>query len=97
MIRSEIEAKWEHLFGPTGPTTREHRYKGGPPPLRVRRMQSAHEGKARRAGIPWDMVDLRNVYRHHAGRCGICGDPVSLEDFCIDHVRPLSKGGTHIF
>lgn len=75
----------------------EHRYKGGPPPKRIYRMQLAHEVRARKAGVPWDMVDLREVYRHHDGLCGICREPVSLEEFTIDHVIPLSKGGAHLF
>lgn len=29
----------------------EHRYRGGPPPLRVKRMQLAHEVRARAAGV----------------------------------------------
>lgn len=81
---------------PSGQFT-EHRYVGGPPPRRIYKMQLAHEGRARRAGVTWDVVDLRRVYKHWAGKCGICGNAVSLETFTIDHIVPLSKGGPHRF
>lgn len=108
MIRSEIEAAndqwWRRVLGDDVADQEarvgrycEHRYKGGPPPRRLRRMQIAHEGRARKAGVPWDTVDLRGVYRHHDGLCGICKAPVSLEEFTIDHIIPLSRGGPHLF
>lgn len=76
---------------------REHRYIGGQPPCRIRRMQFAHETRARKAGVRWEMVDLRTVYQAHGGLCGICHQPVSLETFTIDHRIPLSAGGPHVF
>lgn len=76
---------------------RSHRYVGGPPSKRIYKMQLAHEGRARKAGVSWDMVDLRQVYQHWTGLCGICGCPVSLETFTIDHIKPLSRGGPHLF
>lgn len=76
---------------------REHKYKGGPPPKRIQKMQFAHEARARKLGIEWDLIDLRTVYVHHQGRCGICGESVNFEEFQIDHVTPVSKGGPHLF
>jgi len=58
-------------------------------------MQLAHEVRARRLGIPYDLIDLRTVYSKHGGLCGICGEPVSLETFTIDHIVPVSRGGPH--
>jgi len=59
-------------------------------------MQIAHEVRARAAGVPWDMVDLREVFRRCNGVCGICGNPVEHETFTIDHIIPLSRGGPHV-
>ena len=35
------------------------------------------------------------VYNQYEGRCGICGEFVPFDEFTIDHVIPLSKGGTN--
>lgn len=78
-------------------TSREHRYVGGPPPPRIKAMQLAHEVRARKAGVDWDLIDLRAVYRHWKGICGICREPVGLDEFTIDHIVPLSRGGPHLF
>lgn len=74
---------------------REHKYVGGPPPPRIKRMQLAHEVRARRVGVEWEMVDLRRVYAHWNGQCGICRSPVGIEEFTIDHIIPLSQNGPH--
>lgn len=76
---------------------RQHRYVGGPPPRRIYKMQVAHEGRFRKAGLACELVDLRLVYNQHNGICGICSQPVRFEDFSIDHIVPLARGGTHVF
>lgn len=95
-IRSEIEARWEQYPGRVTPW-REHRYKGGPPPPRLKHMQLHHETRARVAGVQWDMVDLRTVYARDSGICGICGEPVSIDVVTFDHIVPISRGGPHLF
>ncbi len=35
------------------------------------------------------------IYNKYKGRCAICGKFVSYDDFTIDHMVPLSKGGTN--
>lgn len=77
-------------------THREHRYRGGPPSLRLRRLQAAHEVRARKANVSWDFVDLRIVYKKSKGLCGICAQPVDEATFTIDHIVPMSKGGAHL-
>lgn len=94
LIRSDIDAANFPIFGPSG--NRPRRYVGGPPPKRLYRLELAHELRARKAGIPWDMVDFRTVYRNHGGKCGICHGPVDFESFTIDHIVPISKGGPHL-
>jgi 5-methylcytosine-specific restriction endonuclease McrA len=98
MIQSELEAMDLALHGnPDAFNGRPHKYVGGPPPKRIKQMQLGHEVRARRYGVPWDMVDLRKVYAHHKGVCGICYQPVSFDEFAIDHIKPLSRGGPHVF
>lgn len=40
-------------------------------------------------------VDPDVVYRMHGGMCGICKQFVPEDDFHVDHVVPVSKGGLH--
>lgn len=94
MIRSEIDRTVIDAVGQV--THREHRYKGGLPPLRLRRLQAAHETRARKAGVDWDFVDLRHVYAKTQGICGICSSPVEFDNFTVDHIVPMSKGGPHL-
>ena len=75
----------------------EHRYRGGPPVRRIKKMQLAHEARARKLGIDWDTIDLRDVYAFHGGVCGICREGVELGEFTVDHVVPVSRGGPHLF
>lgn len=42
-----------------------------------------------------EQVDPRIVYQMHGGMCGICKEFVSEDDFHVDHVIPLAKGGMH--
>lgn len=40
-------------------------------------------------------IRRREIWERDSGLCHICGEPVSFECMELDHVRPLSKGGTH--
>lgn len=40
-------------------------------------------------------VDHRVVYEMHGGCCGICKDYVAPDNFHVDHIVPVSKGGMH--
>lgn len=35
------------------------------------------------------------IYIRDKGRCGICGKFIPLNEFTIDHIIPISKGGTY--
>jgi len=35
------------------------------------------------------------IYIRDKGRCGICGEFIPLNEFTIDHIVPISKGGTY--
>lgn len=53
----------------------------------------------RRALIHTNIVDkditLDKVYEKANGICGICGNYCIRKKASLDHIRPLSKGGTH--
>jgi 5-methylcytosine-specific restriction endonuclease McrA len=44
-----------------------------------------------------EYVDRLVVFERDGGICGICAEPVEREDFHLDHVIPLSKGGAHSY
>jgi 5-methylcytosine-specific restriction endonuclease McrA len=37
------------------------------------------------------------VWARDDGICGICGKPVNKQDWQLDHVIPIAKGGTHTY
>ncbi len=39
----------------------------------------------------------KTVYANSNGKCGICGKPVKFKKATIDHIQPLSAGGTNDF
>jgi 5-methylcytosine-specific restriction endonuclease McrA len=47
--------------------------------------------KTKRVSVPKDT--RLAVYQKDNGICQICGRPVSVEDFTVDHIVPLNRGG----
>lgn len=39
--------------------------------------------------------ERRDIYLRDRGTCGICGNFVAPDNFSIDHIIPISKGGTY--
>lgn len=60
------------------------------------RRKSANR-RARVAGVEHETIDPQTVYERSFGMCGICGSAVSRDDFQVDHIVPLAKGGAHIY
>lgn len=76
----------------------KRRYFGGPRATpRIQRMEYKHEKRARALGLIVEQVDLTAVYDRDNGRCGICYRPVRFNEFTLDHIYPISKGGSHTF
>lgn len=69
------------------------------------RCSNAYNGKVKRARKRKAYVRpvyLKDIYTRDKGLCGLCGERVDLEHVyphpmsaSIDHILPLSKGGTH--
>lgn len=61
---------------------------------KVNAYQSARE--ARYKGAPeTEFIDRKEIWERDSGRCHICQRPTWEEDFTLDHLIPLSKGGSH--
>lgn len=53
--------------------------------------------RARKKRVPYESVDPAAVYRRDEGRCGICGEMTDPNDWHLDHIIPLSRGGHHLY
>jgi 5-methylcytosine-specific restriction endonuclease McrA len=80
--RREIVRRWYALNPERG---REH----------ARNSTAAHDARKRDQFI--EHVEASVVLARGGGICGICGTPVDLDDFHVDHVIPLAKGGEHSY
>ena len=40
----------------------------------------------------WTAEERANLYNESGGICAICGEPIDLLDFTIDHIIPISSG-----
>jgi len=70
-------------------TNKEQRIKDSIPIVARRR--------ARKLAAFVEDVDRSVVFERDAGVCGICNLPVNLDDWHLDHIQPLSKGGEHSY
>jgi hypothetical protein len=44
-----------------------------------------------------ELVDRLAVFERDKGICQICHWPVEYDDYHLDHIIPLSKGGSHTY
>lgn len=52
---------------------------------------------ARKRGAFVEPVHPLEVYDRGGGICGICQEPVSPDNFNVDHIIPLARGGEHSY
>lgn len=53
--------------------------------------------RARKHTATVEDVDRLVVWETHGGICGICHKPVPRDNFHLDHIIPLAKGGEHSY
>lgn len=68
-------------------------------PDRIRLIWRKKEGKRRAAKLMTQVedVDYAKVIADAKGLCGICRKPFDLFGIHVDHILPLSRGGTHTY
>lgn len=59
--------------------------------------QSASAYRARRANQFVEQVEPGVVLKRSNGICGICGKTVDSQNFHVDHIVPLNRGGVHAY
>jgi 5-methylcytosine-specific restriction endonuclease McrA len=67
------------------------------PDTLAKRADRQLEREARKREQFVESVDRQIVLERDEGICGICGLPTDRDDFHVDHVIPLSKGGLHCY
>lgn len=68
-------------------------------PERTKQIYRAHSlrYRAQLAEAFVENVEPSVLYERDEGRCGICGEPVGRDDFQVDHIVPISRGGEHSY
>jgi 5-methylcytosine-specific restriction endonuclease McrA len=68
-------------------------------PLKVKdsRAKQNHARRAIKNGEIDKDITISMLYERDKEMCGICRELVALEDRSIDHIKPISKGGTHVW
>ena len=62
------------------------------------KMSVRQQQRAKNLGIARDhSLTLAKVFKRYHGWCGICNEWVQPKHASMDHIKPLSKGGTHTF
>lgn len=80
------------------------RYEADPEPTRARahRWEREHpevrqDKRAKKKGAFVESVDRQVVFERDGGVCQLCRLPVDADDWHLDHVIPLSRGGLHCY
>lgn len=109
--RERVRVAARHIYrqNPEKAKARRERYESKDPE-RIRAMKDAWKqahpdrlldyDQARRArvrGTQIEPISRRLVWEQDEGICHICLESVEFEDMHLDHVVPLSKGGTHTY
>ena len=53
--------------------------------------------RVRIMGGQYEVIDRKAVWARDAGTCRICGSSVEPNNWHLDHIIPLSRGGSHIY
>lgn len=63
-------------------------------PLRYRLYAQHYAYRIKRAGGTFSKEDILAIYRRQGGKCAYCSMSLNGK-FTIDHIQPLSQGGTN--
>jgi 5-methylcytosine-specific restriction endonuclease McrA len=62
-------------------------------PGRQASLSADYDARKRSAFV--EEIDRQTVWLRDEGICGICDRPAEQQNFHIDHIKPISKGGLH--
>ena len=73
------------------------RFQGYDQKRHVQRASSEALRRAAKRSTETEYIDRSVIYKRDGGICQICLDPVSEEEFHMDHRVPLARGGSHTY
>lgn len=86
--RQKAQERWQEQWA--NPVCRQR--------MREKQYERSRRRQARKNGAPViEIVGRREIYVAGGGVCWLCNQPVKYEQMHVDHVVPLSKGGSHVF
>lgn len=98
---SEMAQKRKGLYARMTPEQRKRKLANNHRWLRRHPEKNANYVAKRRARIAnapvVELIDRQVVYTRDRGTCHLCGKQVAADDFHLDHVVPLVKGGEHSY
>lgn len=53
--------------------------------------------RALQSGSKAEQISKSEVWTRDSGICGICREPANPDEWHLDHIIPLSRGGPHVF
>lgn len=56
-----------------------------------------YKRRARKLSVPNETIIREEVFLRDKGMCGICGGQVDPNNWHMDHIYPISKGGSHTY
>lgn len=56
-----------------------------------------HRRKVSLLGRPTERISMAKLVARDSNQCGICGKGPDAKPWSIDHILPVSKGGTHTY
>lgn len=84
--RAHYEAHRDELIAKASAWAKAH-------PEKIREYSSRR--RARERQLPSEVIDVAAVFDRDAGLCGVCGGEVDPENWHLDHIVPLARGGHH--
>ena len=68
-----------------------------PDGTRAKGRETAARRRARVRGLTVERIDFWKVWERDEGICGICREPADPQDWHLDHIVPIAKGGAHSY
>lgn len=59
------------------------------------KIDANHRRRARLANVPYERIDINELFKRDRGICHLCNKRVNVGDISVDHVKPIALGGAH--
>lgn len=70
-------------------------YKENPEQMRANSIKSMHIRRARIKQVPYESFYRQEIFDRDGGMCRYCGVTLTPNDWHLDHIVPIARGGAH--